>query len=74
MVVNDFKMYMILFVFFEVLWDVGVIYVFVNLGFDYLSIIEVMVKGVCEKKGQFFWIIMCFNEVGLCIVVLGGDV
>lgn len=38
---------------------------FVNLGSDHPSIIEAMVKGAREKKGQFPRIITCPNEVGL---------
>lgn len=37
--------------------------VFVNLGSDHPSIIEAIVKGQNEKKGQFPKIITCPNEV-----------
>ena len=56
-------MYTTSFAFFEALWDAGVEYVFVNLGSDHPSIIEAMVKGSREKKGQFPRIITCPNEV-----------
>lgn len=36
---------------------------FVNLGSDHPSIIEAIVKGQNEKKGQFPKIITCPNEV-----------
>ena len=42
----------------------GITYVFVNLGSDHPSIIEAIVKGQNEKKGQFPKIITCPNEVG----------
>jgi thiamine pyrophosphate-dependent acetolactate synthase large subunit-like protein len=58
-------MYTTSFAFFEALWDAGVEYVFVNLGSDHPSIIEAMVKGSREKKGQFPRIITCPNEVSL---------
>lgn len=58
-------MYTTSFAFFEALWDAGVTHVFVNLGSDHPSIIEAMVKGAREKKGQFPRIITCPNEVGL---------
>lgn len=57
------KMYTTSFAFFEALWDAGVEHVFVNLGSDHPSIIEAMVKGSREKKGQFPRIITCPNEV-----------
>jgi hypothetical protein len=41
----------------------GVSHVFVNLGSDHPSIIEAIVKGQNEKKGQFPKIITCPNEV-----------
>ncbi|KAK4661104.1 uncharacterized protein QC763_001350 [Podospora pseudopauciseta] len=59
----DPKMYTTSFAFFEALWDAGVTHVFVNLGSDHPSIIEAMVKGACEKKGQFPRIITCPNEM-----------
>jgi hypothetical protein len=52
------------FAFFEALWEYGVSHVFVNLGSDHPSIIEAIVKGQNEKKGQFPKIITCPNEVG----------
>ncbi|KAK4234222.1 thiamine pyrophosphate enzyme, N-terminal TPP binding domain-containing protein [Achaetomium macrosporum] len=57
------KMYTTSFAFFEALWDAGVTHVFVNLGSDHPSIIEAMVKGAREKKGQFPRIITCPNEM-----------
>ncbi|KAL2168019.1 hypothetical protein VTG60DRAFT_554 [Thermothelomyces hinnuleus] len=57
------KMYTTSFAFFEALWDAGVEHVFVNLGSDHPSIIEAMVKGAREKKGQFPRIITCPNEM-----------
>jgi len=57
------KMYTTSFAFFESLWDAGVTHVFVNLGSDHPSIIEAMVKGTKEKKGQFPRFITCPNEV-----------
>ncbi|KAK4150196.1 thiamine pyrophosphate enzyme, N-terminal TPP binding domain-containing protein [Chaetomidium leptoderma] len=57
------KMYTTSFAFFEALWDAGVEHVFVNLGSDHPSIIEAMVKGAREKKGQFPCIITCPNEM-----------
>ena len=51
------------FAFFEALWDAGVKNVFVNLGSDHPSIIEAIVKGQNEKKGQFPKIVTCPNEV-----------
>lgn len=56
-------MYTTSFAFFEALWDAGVTHCFVNLGSDHPSIIEAMVKGAREKKGQFPRIITCPNEV-----------
>jgi len=61
---NSPKMYTTSFAFFEALWDAGVTHAFVNLGSDHPSIIEAMVKGAREKKGQFPRIITCPNEVG----------
>ncbi|KAK4118149.1 thiamine diphosphate-binding protein [Parathielavia appendiculata] len=60
---NKPKMYTTSFAFFEALWDAGVTHVFVNLGSDHPSIIEAMVKGAREKKGQFPRIITCPNEM-----------
>ncbi|KAK3331660.1 thiamine pyrophosphate enzyme [Cercophora scortea] len=57
------KMYTTSFAFFEALWDAGVTHCFVNLGSDHPSIIEAMVKGAREKKGQFPRIITCPNEM-----------
>ncbi|KAG9230949.1 acetolactate synthase-like protein catalytic subunit [Amylocarpus encephaloides] len=51
------------FAFFEALWEYGVSHCFVNLGSDHPSIIEAMVKGQNEKKGQFPRIITCPNEM-----------
>lgn len=67
------------FAFFEAIWEVccmalystnpadtlqaGITHCFVNLGSDHPSIIEAMVKGQNEKKGQFPNIITCPNEV-----------
>jgi len=51
------------FAFFEALWEAGVTHVFVNLGSDHPSIIEAMVKGANEKKGEFPRIITCPNEM-----------
>jgi hypothetical protein len=56
-------MYTASFAFFEALWEAGVTHCFVNLGSDHPSIIEAMVKGQNEKKGQFPRIITCPNEV-----------
>lgn len=56
-------MYTASFAFFEALWDAGVEHVFVNLGSDHPSIIEAMVKGAREKKGQFPRMLTCPNEV-----------
>ncbi|KAF2201962.1 thiamine diphosphate-binding protein [Delitschia confertaspora ATCC 74209] len=49
--------------FFEALWEGGVTHCFVNLGSDHPSIIEAIVKGQTEKKGQFPKIITCPNEM-----------
>ncbi|KAH6624046.1 thiamine pyrophosphate enzyme, N-terminal TPP binding domain-containing protein [Chaetomium sp. MPI-SDFR-AT-0129] len=57
------KMYTASFAFFEALWDAGVEHVFVNLGSDHPSIIEAMVKGAREKKGQFPRMLTCPNEM-----------
>ena len=57
------SMYTYSFAFFEALWELGVTHCFVNLGSDHPSIIEAMVKGQREKKGQFPRIITCPNEV-----------
>lgn len=51
------------FAFVEALWSAGVTHVFVNLGSDHPSIIEAIVKGQNEKKGQFPKVITCPNEV-----------
>ncbi|KAL5116188.1 hypothetical protein ACEQ8H_005965 [Pleosporales sp. CAS-2024a] len=51
------------FAFFEALWEYGVSHVFVNLGSDHPSIIEAIVKGQNENKGQFPKIITCPNEM-----------
>lgn len=56
-------MYTASFAFFEALWEAGVTHCFVNLGSDHPSIIEAMVKGQNEKKGEFPRIITCPNEV-----------
>jgi hypothetical protein len=56
-------MYTASFAFFEALWEAGVTHCFVNLGSDHPSILEAMVKGQNEKKGQFPRIITCPNEV-----------
>ncbi|EJT69810.1 acetolactate synthase [Gaeumannomyces tritici R3-111a-1] len=57
------NMYTTSFAFFEALWEAGVTHCFVNLGSDHPSIIEAMVKGTREKKGQFPKIITCPNEM-----------
>lgn len=57
------NMYTTSFAFFEALWEAGVTHVFVNLGSDHPSIIEAMVKGQREAKGNFPRIITCPNEV-----------
>ncbi|KAK5086558.1 hypothetical protein LTR05_003726 [Lithohypha guttulata] len=51
------------FAFFEAIWEAGITHVFVNLGSDHPSIIEAMVKGANEKKGEFPRIITCPNEM-----------
>ncbi|KAK1676179.1 thiamine pyrophosphate enzyme [Colletotrichum godetiae] len=56
-------MYTASFAFFEALWDAGVTHCFVNLGSDHPSIIEAMVKGQRERKGNFPRIITCPNEM-----------
>jgi hypothetical protein len=56
-------MYTASFAFFEALWEAGVTHCFVNLGSDHPSIIEAMVKGQRESKGNFPRIITCPNEV-----------
>lgn len=58
-------MYTASFAFFEALWEAGITHVFVNLGSDHPSIIEAMVKGQRENKGNFPRIITCPNEVYL---------
>lgn len=60
---NSAEMYTASFAFFEAIWEAGVTHCFVNLGSDHPSIIEAMVKGQREKKGQFPRIITCPNEV-----------
>ncbi|RKL17926.1 hypothetical protein BFJ68_g4189 [Fusarium oxysporum] len=59
-------MYTASFAFFEAIWDAGITHCFVNLGTDHPSIIEAMVKGQREKKGNFPKIITCPNE---CVIV-----
>ncbi|KAL7810622.1 thiamine diphosphate-binding protein [Trichoderma gracile] len=49
--------------FFEALWEAGVTHCFVNLGSDHPSIIEAMVKGARERKGNFPRMITCPNEM-----------
>jgi len=49
--------------FFDALWQAGVTHCFVNLGSDHPSIIEAIVKGQTERKGNFPQIITCPNEV-----------
>lgn len=46
----------------------GITHCFVNLGSDHPSIIEAIVKGQNEKKGQFPRIITCPNEVCLTLM------
>lgn len=58
-------MYTASFAFFEAIWEAGVTHCFVNLGSDHPSIIEAMVKGQREAKGNFPRIITCPNEVRL---------
>lgn len=60
---NSAEMYTASFAFFEAIWEAGVTHCFVNLGSDHPSIIEAMVKGQREKKGQFPRIITCPNEM-----------
>ena len=55
------------FAFFEAIWEAGITHCFVNLGSDHPSIIEAMVKGQREAKGNFPRIITCPNEVGLLL-------
>ena len=62
----DPEMYTASFAFFEALWEAGVTHCFVNLGSDHPSIIEAMVKGQREAKGNFPKIITCPNEVRTC--------
>lgn len=56
-------MYTASFAFFEAIWEAGITHCFVNLGSDHPSIIEAMVKGQREKKGNFPRIITCPNEM-----------
>lgn len=56
-------MYTASFAFFEAIWEAGITHCFVNLGSDHPSIIEAMVKGQNEKKGQFPQIVTCPNEM-----------
>ncbi|KAI5863318.1 thiamine diphosphate-binding protein [Durotheca rogersii] len=56
-------MYTASFGFFEALWEAGVSHCFVNLGSDHPSIIEAMVKGQRESKGNFPRVITCPNEM-----------
>ncbi|KAI1312071.1 thiamine pyrophosphate enzyme [Xylaria venustula] len=56
-------MYTASFAFFEALWEAGVTHCFVNLGSDHPSIIEAMVKGQRENKGNFPRVITCPNEM-----------
>ncbi|KAF2014126.1 thiamine diphosphate-binding protein [Aaosphaeria arxii CBS 175.79] len=51
------------FAFFEAIWEAGITHCFVNLGSDHPSVIEAIVKGQNEKKGQFPRIITCPNEM-----------
>ncbi|KAM5351102.1 hypothetical protein ACJ41O_003825 [Fusarium nematophilum] len=57
------KMYTASFAFFEAIWEAGITHCFVNLGSDHPSIIEAMVKGQREAKGNFPKIITCPNEM-----------
>ncbi|KAL7627200.1 hypothetical protein AAE478_003976 [Parahypoxylon ruwenzoriense] len=57
------NMYTASFAFFEAIWEAGVTHCFVNLGSDHPSIIEAMVKGQRENKGNFPRIITCPNEM-----------
>lgn len=50
----------------------GITHVFVNLGSDHPSIIEAIVKGQNEKKGEFPKIITCPNEV--CCAGIKGSI
>ncbi|OAA56213.1 acetolactate synthase [Niveomyces insectorum RCEF 264] len=59
----DPNMYTTSFAFFEALWEAGVTHCFVNLGSDHPSIIEAMVRGQQEKKGEFPRMITCPNEM-----------
>ncbi|KAH9906408.1 thiamine pyrophosphate enzyme, N-terminal TPP binding domain-containing protein [Xylariomycetidae sp. FL2044] len=56
-------MYTASFAFFEAIWEAGITHCFVNLGSDHPSIIEAMVKGQREAKGNFPRIITCPNEM-----------
>lgn len=56
-------MYTASFAFFEALWQAGVTHCFVNLGSDHPSILEAMVKGQRENKGNFPRVITCPNEM-----------
>ncbi|KAF2789362.1 acetolactate synthase [Melanomma pulvis-pyrius CBS 109.77] len=56
-------MYTASFAFFEAIWEAGITHVFVNLGSDHPSIIEAIVKGQNEKKGEFPKIVTCPNEM-----------
>jgi hypothetical protein len=60
---HDSRVYTASFAFFEAIWEAGVTHCFVNLGSDHPSIIEAIVKGQNEKKGQFPKIVTCPNEV-----------
>ncbi|GME40621.1 Alpha/beta hydrolase fold-1 [Neofusicoccum parvum] len=51
------------FAFFEAIWEAGITHCFVNLGSDHPSIIEAIVKGQNEKKGNFPKIVTCPNEM-----------
>ncbi|EEH05920.1 acetolactate synthase [Histoplasma capsulatum G186AR] len=57
------RVYTASFAFFEALWEAGVTHVFVNLGSDHPSILEAIVKGQNEKRGQFPSIMTCPNEM-----------
>lgn len=59
------EMYTASFAFFDALWDAGVTHCFVNLGSDHPSIIEAMVQGKKQRKGNFPRIITCPNEASL---------
>ncbi|KAH9992369.1 thiamine pyrophosphate enzyme, N-terminal TPP binding domain-containing protein [Xylariaceae sp. FL0662B] len=56
-------MYTASFAFFEAIWEAGITHCFVNLGSDHPSILEAMVKGQQDKKGNFPRIITCPNEM-----------